>query len=59
MACADRRSLAVERYIETGEWAAVYLNLSDCPVDLRLQWPADGEHTMVVRLLVPLEGEAP
>lgn len=59
LAGPDRRSLAVERYIETGEWAAVYLNLSDCPVDLRLQWPADGEHTMVVRLLVPLEGEAP
>jgi hypothetical protein len=55
----DRRSMAVAEYVATGRWAAIYLNLSDCPSDLNLQWPADANCTMVVRLLVPIEGETP
>ena len=51
--------MAVAEYVATGRWAAIYLNLSDCPSDLNLQWPADANCTMVVRLLVPIEGETP
>ena len=55
---ADRRGLAVDRYVATGRYGAVYLNVTGCPSDVKLDWPADSSHTAVLRLVVPLESEA-
>ena len=53
---ADRRGQGVERAVSTGRLAAVYLNIVDCPPDVRLHWSSRTSHTAVVRLVVPLEG---
>lgn len=54
---ADRRSLAIEHRVMTGRWAAVYLWLERMPPYPTLNWTANHNHTAIVRLLVPIEGE--
>lgn len=58
LAGPDRRAQAVDRYLATGNWAALYINLTDCPPALKFQWPSRHRDTMVLRLLVPLEEAA-
>jgi hypothetical protein len=51
----NRRGLAIESYLATGRWAALYLSLDDCPTGLELNWPAKADHTMILRLLMPID----
>jgi len=50
-----RRGLSVERRLESGRWAALYLNIERFPLDAALDWPSTSTHTCLVRLLVPLD----
>ncbi len=55
LAGADRRGQGVDRYVATGRFAAVYLNVVGCPSDVNLEWASKKSHEAVLRLVVPLE----
>ncbi len=50
-----RRSRAIDRMLATGKWAAVYLEVADWPVETPVSWDFKGEHTRILRVVLPLE----
>lgn len=50
-----RRSRAIDRMLTTGKWAAVYLEVADWPVETPVSWDFKGEHTRILRVVLPLE----
>lgn len=54
---ADRRSMAIERRVESRSHAAVYLLVEDWPPRTRINWNARERQWAVVRALIPLETE--
>jgi len=57
LAGPSRRTQAVEEMIEGGKWAALYLEVAGWPLDTPIDWKLESEHTRILRVLVPLQGE--
>lgn len=60
MADSQRRGLACEARLKSGNWAIVYLTLNGMPPDVRITRPAKAIHerTAVIRIATPVEERA-
>ena len=51
----DRRGLSIQRRVESGRWACVYVAVSDLPATLDIEgWSVQAKRHGILRILVPL-----